>query len=75
MKLGLTPFQFPYKTKNLMLKAIPALPSHTIKKIPIKLQQKRIVLILGIVIIANTIMMKNLEQLRLEIYISPIMLI
>ncbi len=72
MKSDPIPFQSQSKTKNHMLKAIPALPSHTTKKIPTKLQQKLIVLILDIVIIVNTIMTKNLELLKLKIYTSLI---
>ena len=72
MKSDHIPSQSPYKTKNHTLKAIPVLPSPITKKIQTKLQQKQIVLILDIVIIANTIMMKNLELLKIKIYISRI---
>lgn len=72
MKSDHIPSQSPYKTKNHMLKAIPVLPSPITKKIQTKLQQKQIVLILDIVIIANTIMMRNLELLKIKIYISQI---
>jgi hypothetical protein len=72
MKSDHIPSQSPYKTKNHTLKAIPVLPSPITKKIQTKLQQKQIVLILDIVIIANTIMMRNLELLKIKIYISPI---
>lgn len=72
MKSDHIPSQSPYKTKNHTLKAIPVLPSPITKKIQTKLQQKQIVLILDIVIIANTIMMRNLELLKIKIYISRI---
>lgn len=72
MKSDHIPSQSPYKTKNHTLKAIPVLPSPITKKIQTKLQQKQIVLILDIVIIANTITMRNLELLKIKIYISRI---